>query len=170
MTQCLKEGKEAARWEAIERAVTLGVNIARQSEFAQGAIQALRRRAIEIAQDFLDERGVKIDVARLAALVEAELAAQIQNPTMPADTAQARQALLAAAIQAAVLAAEQSGMKGLIQNIAVEKKNYAMQLARRYLQEHSIRADDEVLSGLIEAELLRLFLAAHNQQPANPSP
>ncbi len=169
MTQRLREGQHAASWEAIEQAVKLAASIVKQTGLIEGYGPELRRRAIQYAQDFLDERGIKIDIERLATLIEAELATQIRNPSLPANTAQARQALLAGAIQAAVLAAEQSGMKGLIQNVAVEKKNYAIQLARRYLREHSINVDDEMLSGLIEAELLRLFLAARKQLPSTPA-
>ncbi len=170
MTRRLRTSGDEERWEAIQRSVVLGVAAARQIGLTD-SLAGLRQRAVQLAQDFLDERGVQIDVNRLAMLVEAELASQVRNPSLPVDTAQARQALLQATIEAAVLAAEQSGMKGLIQNTAVDKKAYAMEMARRYLQEHGVTVDESLISGLIEAQLLRLFLATRSElQPAPREP
>jgi stage V sporulation protein SpoVS len=166
MTQRLRANTDAERWEAIQKSVTLGVSVAKQTGLTDSLV-AMRQRAIQVAQDFLDERGVHMDVGRLATLVEAELSSQIRSPSMPADTTQARQALMQSAIQAAVLAAEQSGMKGLIQNTAVDKKNYAMALARQYLQEHGVTVDESLVSRLIEAQLLRLFLTAKGEIPSS---
>jgi hypothetical protein len=156
--------EERQQW--LDRAVKIAVQVAEQTGFLEGLAGSEKRdRAIEVAQAFLEERGVTIDLDRLVALIEAEVLTQFSNPSVPADTPQARQALIDKAIEAAVLAAEQSGLKGLIKNVGEEKKAYAMQVARQYLNEHGITIDEELASGLIEAQLLRLSLAAHGALP-----
>jgi hypothetical protein len=67
-----------------------------------------------------------------------------------------------------VLAAEQSGLKGLIENVGAEKKAYAIRLATQLLEDAGIHVDEELLGGLIESQLLRLVLAARGQLPATP--
>jgi hypothetical protein len=166
MTARLRSGKDAERWEAIMKAVQLAATVAEQTGIADGLIgPAARQRAIKFAQDFLNARGVRIDVSQLATLVESEIRKQVANPTILADTPLARQALLQSAIEAAVLAAEQSGLKGHIQNIATQKKAYAMQMAREYLETHGLQVSDELVSGLIEAQLLRMYLASQARTP-----
>lgn len=156
----LSEGQQ----QALNRAVQIAVQVAEQSGVLEGLIgPEKRQRAVEVAQSFLKERGVKIDMNRLVSLIEAEVMTQFNNPSLPADTLQARQELIDKAVEAAVLAAEQSGYKGLIQNTAAEKKAYAMGLIKLYLDEHNITIHDELASGLIEAQLLRLALAARSR-------
>ncbi len=165
MTQRLRASGDAARWDTIERAIKLAVTALEYSGIGAEA----RDRAVRFAQDFLDERGVRIDADRLAALIEAEARQQIANPTMPSDTPLARQALLQAAVEAAVLAAEQSGLKGIIQNTAVGKKAYAMDMAHRYLAQHGINVDEGLISGLIEAQLFRMYLAERERMSGSAS-
>jgi hypothetical protein len=156
----LSEGQQ----QALNRAVQIAVQVAEQSGVLEGLIgPEKRQRAVEVAQSFLKERGVKIDMNRLVSLIEAEVATQFNNPSLPADTLQARQELIDKAVEAAVLAAEQSGYRGHIQNTAAEKKAYAMRLIKLYLDEHNITIHDELASGLIEAQLLRLALAARSR-------
>jgi len=128
-----------------------------------------RQKAVKFAQDYLDQRGVHVDVNRIASLIENELTKQVQNPSLPADSPLARQVLLQSAIESAVLAAEQSGITGQILNTAVDKKNYAMQMARQYLQVHGLQVNDSLVSGLIEAQLLRMYLASQGQMPPTVS-
>lgn len=147
----------------VDRAVTIAVQAAEQVGIWQKLIGPDKREhAIQVAQRFLDERGIKIDIERLVDLIEAEVLRQFSNPTPPVDSAEGRQALIDSAIEAAVLAAEQSGLKGLIGNIGTEKKAYAIRMAAEYLNEHGIAVDEELIGGLIEAQLLRLTLAARS--------
>lgn len=148
----------------VDRAITIAVQTAEQV----GVWKALQgpeklRHAIAVAQGFLDEKGVKIDAERLVNLIEAEVLRQFSNPTAPVDSAEERQALIDGAVEAAVLAAEQSGLKGLIQNVGTEKKAHAFQTATEYLNGHGIAIDGELLGSLIEAQLLRLAIAARNE-------
>ncbi len=113
----------------------------------------------------MQDRGIKLDLDKIASLIEAEVLSQFNNPDTLTDTAQARQALIDKAVEAAVLAAEKSGMSGLIRNIGVEKKAYALQMATQYLRQHGITVDPGLLGGLIEAQLLRLMLAARGELP-----
>jgi hypothetical protein len=162
MTQRLKTNMGDEQFDALQRALAMAATVAQQSGLLGPEARA---QAIKFAQDFLNERGVKIDVDKLASLVEGEIAKQVANPQAPADTPMARQALLQSAIEAAVLAAEKSGLSGLIANTAVDKKNYAVQMARQYLQLHGIPANDQLISGLIEAQLLRMYLMSQGQTP-----
>jgi hypothetical protein len=166
MTKQLRTKVGEENWDALQRAVAMAATIAQQTGLTEGLIgPAQRQKAIKFAQDYLDQRGVHVDVNRIESLVEAELTKQIQNPIPPADSPLARQALLQSAIESAVLAAEQSGITGQILNTAIDKKNYAMQMAQQYLQVHGLQVNDALISGLIEAQLLRMYLASQGQMP-----
>ncbi len=166
MTQQLRTGKNAAQWDLIFRAVGMAVTVAQQTGLI-GPEQ--RQRAVKFAQEFLLARGVKIDVDQIATLIETELRRQVASPTGPVDSPATRQQLFQSAIESAVLAAEQSGITGIIQNTAVAKKQYALQIAREYLQTQGLQSSDDLIGGLIEAQLLRMYMTAHGQMPA-PTP
>ncbi|MBI4772074.1 MAG: hypothetical protein HY784_17075 [Chloroflexi bacterium] len=118
---------------------------------------AKREYALKMASGFLARYGITgLDLSKLAALVEAEVNKQFSSAAVPPDTAEARQQLLDRAVQVAVDAAQQSGVTGLIQNIGEQKKGYAIQFASRYLAEHGIRVPEDVLQGLIEAQIMQL--------------
>jgi hypothetical protein len=119
-----------------------------------------KKQALQIAQSFLAERGINLDVTKLVNLIEAEVQTQFAKPAPVADSAQARQALVDSAIQAAVQAAEQSGLTGLIQNLGPEKKAYALQLAGQYLGQYGIAIDPQLLSGLVESQVLHSTMQA----------
>ncbi len=166
LTARLRSQLDENQRTAIDRAITIAVQTAEQVgvwEKLQGP-QKLAR-ATEIAQGFLDEKGIKVDASRLVNLIEAEVMRQFSNPTAPADTAEERQALIDAAVEAAVLAAEQSGLQGLIQNVGTEKKAHALRTAAEYLNGHGIAVNEELLGSLIEAQLLRLAIEARNGEP-----
>jgi hypothetical protein len=165
-TQKLKDNIGEDRFNALKSIVQTAVQVAEQT----GVLEKLtgsekRAQAIDFVQSWLKEHNVNIDVDQIASLVEAEVLTQFQNPTAPVNTAQGRQELIDKAVESAVLAAEQSGLKGLIQNQSAEKKAYAMQLTREYLSQHGITIPDTLTSGMIEATLLRFTLAARGQMP-----
>jgi hypothetical protein len=70
--------------------------------------------------------------------------------------------LLDKAVETAVLAAEQSGAKKLAveagTDLALAKKEYALDLVQKYLTEHGIKVDLGLLDGMIEAQVMRLKL------------
>jgi len=170
MTKQLRAKVGEENWDAIQRAIAMAVTVAQQTGLADGLIgPEQRQKAVKFAQDYLDQRGVHVDVNRIATLIENELTKQVQNPSLPADSPLARQVLLQSAIESAVLAAEQSGITGQILNTAVDKKNYAMQMARQYLHVHGLQVNDSLVSGLIEAQLLRMYLASQGQMPPTVS-
>jgi hypothetical protein len=135
----------------IESAVNFAVHAAEQQITGGGA--GKKSLALKAAQDYLDHLGVKLDVNLLSNLIEAEVHKQFSTAAPPVDSAEARSALLDKAVQAGVMAAEQSGINGTIQNLGPEKKRYALALAAKYLEEHSIRVDPVLVNGLIEAEI-----------------
>jgi len=170
MTKQLRAKVGEENWDAIQRAIAMAVTVAQQTGLTDGLIgPEQRQKAVKFAQDYLDQRGVHVDVNRIATLIENELTKQVQNPSLPADSPLARQVLLQSAIESAVLAAEQSGITGQILNTAVDKKNYAMQMARQYLHVHGLQVNDSLVSGLIEAQLLRMYLASQGQMPPTVS-
>jgi hypothetical protein len=170
MTQQLRAKVGEEQFDILQRALALAVTVAQQTGITEGLIGPEQRaKAVKFAQDYLNQRGVKIDVDKLAMLIETEIRKQAQTPTGPVDSALARQTLLRDAIEAAVLAAEQSGLSGQILNTAVDKKAYAMEMARQYLQLHGVPINDALISGLIEAQLLRMFLASQGESTAYPA-
>jgi hypothetical protein len=120
-----------------------------------------KAHALEVAEGYLREQGIDIDLKQLSDYIEAEVLTQARSggaasPATPAD----QQVLVNNAVETAVLAAEQSGLKGLIQNIAIE-------LATQFLEANGVKVDAELLDGLIEGQLMRLFLAARGQLPSS---
>jgi hypothetical protein len=167
MTSRLKARVGEEQFDIIQRALAMAVTVAEQTGITEGLLGPEQRaKAIKFAQDYLAQRGVKIDVDKLATLVETEIRKQIESPTAPVDSPLARQELIRQAIESAVLAAEQSGLSGQILNTAIDKKAYAMEMARQNLQLYGIQAGDSLISGLIEAQLLRMFLASEGESAA----
>ena len=79
------------------------------------------------------------------------------------------------AIETAVRAAEQSGIAGLIAQEADEKKQYAITVATRFLEQFNVTVDLDLLADLIEAEVGRAHdvfkreLAAPDGLPTPPA-
>jgi len=57
-----------------------------------------------------------------------------------------------------VLAAEQSGVSGVIQNVGAQKKRYAVDMAAKYLAGHGVHVDPALVDGLIEAQIARMHM------------
>jgi hypothetical protein len=157
MTKQLRSQMNQEQQQAVDRAVSMAVQLAERAGLLEKLIgPEKRKRAIELAEEFLAERGVKLDLDKLATLIEAEVQKQFHSPAAPADTPQARQELIDGAVKSAIMAAQQSGLAGLIKNVGKEKKAYAMQMAVEYLAQHGIGLDEQLLSGLIEAQLFSM--------------
>lgn len=127
-----------------------------------------KQHALDVAEGFLRQQGIAVDLDQIASVIEAEVynqGAAASTPPPAAATGADEHAMVSNAIQTAVLAAEQSGLKGLIQNVGTEKKEYAISLATEFLGANGINVDRQVLDGLIEGELMKLFLAARGQMP-----
>ncbi|MBI3361163.1 MAG: hypothetical protein HY023_08635 [Chloroflexi bacterium] len=83
---------------------------------------------------------------------------------MPPDNAQTRSQLIDKAVQSAVLAAEQTGVKQMGVNLALDvaqaKKQYAVNIAGKYLSDYGIKIDPALIDGLIEAQIMRFKVEA----------
>jgi len=159
------------RLDTILAAVRMAVAVAERA----GLVDKLtgpekRAEALRIADSFLQKRGIRLDLEELVNLIEAEVILQFRNPQPPEDTAENRQALIQKAIETAVLAAEQAGLAGLIENIGQRKKAHAMSVVAQYLGDAGVSMPAELASNLIEAQLLRFKLAASGRLPAAHGP
>ena len=153
----------AQQQQFIDAGVGIAVRAAEQMGLSQqlaGGGQGKKAFALKTAQDYLNRLGVQIDVNELATLVEAEVRQQFSNAAPVVDNAATRSALLDKAVETAVLAAEQSGLTAVIQNVGAQKKRYAIDMAGRYLAEHGLKVDPVALDGLIEAQIRRIREAA----------
>ncbi len=162
----------AQQQQFIDAGVGVAVRAAEQMGLSQqiaGGGQGKKAFALKTAQDYLNRLGVQIDVNELATLVEAEVRKQFSNAAPVVDNAAMRSALLDKAVETAVLAADQSGLTAVIQNVGAQKKRYAMDMAGRYLAEHGLKVDPMVLDGLIEAQIRRLRASGVVLQPAAPT-
>ncbi len=162
----------AQQQQFIDAGVGVAVRAAEQMGLSQqiaGGGQGKKAFALKTAQDYLNRLGVQIDVNELATLVEAEVRKQFSNAAPVVDNAAMRSALLDKAVETAVLAADQSGLTAVIQNVGVQKKRYAMDMAGRYLAEHGLKVDPMVLDGLIEAQIRRLRASGVVLLPAAPT-
>ncbi len=154
----LRSRLSAQQQKFIDAGVGIAVRAAEQMGLSQqvaGGGQGKKAFALKTAQDYLNRLGVQIDVNELATLVEAEVRKQFSNAAPVVDNASTRSALLDKAVDTAVLAAEQSGLTAVIQNVGAQKKRYAIDMAGRYLAEHGLKVDPLVLDGLIEATVRR---------------
>jgi hypothetical protein len=159
------------QFNMLKQLAQTGVKLAEQSGLVDQLTGPEKRdKAIAFVQGWLQQHNVNIDVSKIADVVEAEVNNQFKNPSAPVDSAEARQALIDKAVESAVLAAEQSGLHGIIQNMGPEKKAYAMQMAKEYMKMHGISIPDNLVDGLIEAQLLRFTLAARGQLPTQQAP
>ncbi len=151
---------------ALESIGSIAVRAAEQAgltkQIAGGA--AKKEYALEVAQNYLKSIGVKIDLTAVTNVIEAEVLKQFNNAAPPADTPQARAALIDKAVESAVLAAEQSGLKTAAANlgasVAEQKKQYALGLAKKYLEDQGVRVDMTVIDGLLEAQIMRFKIKA----------
>lgn len=66
---------------------------------------------LDVVQDYFNGLGVKVDVKAIANVVESEVIKQFNNSVPMVDSPVTRAALLDKAIESAVLAVEQSGLK-----------------------------------------------------------
>lgn len=164
MSAELKQKLTKEQLSIIEAGVQIAVRAAEQGGFA-GLLKSgaeKKNYAIQAVQDYLNRAGVSVNVSEIATLIEAEVNKQFSNHAPPVDTPEARSALLDKAVETAVLAAEQSGAKQLAieagTNLALAKKEYAMDLVQKYLTEHGLKVDLSLLDGMIEAQVMRLKL------------
>ncbi len=154
----------------IDSAIGMAVRAAEQSGLAgqlAGGGAAKKAYAIKAAQEYLNRLGVQVEVSGLANLVEAEVNQQFANAAPVVDDAATRSMLLDKAVKTAILAAEQSGLNQTIQNVAAQKKQCALDLAFKYLSEHGLRVDPNVVSGLIEATVRQLKSEAPQMLPGS---
>lgn len=166
----LKSKLTKDRLATIESIGSLAVRAAEQAglskQIAGGA--AKKEYAIKVAQDYLNGLGVKVDVKTIANVVESEVIKQFNNSAPMVDSPAARAALLDKAIESAVLAAEQSGLKSvgtsaamnLGVSVAQQKKQYALNMAQKYLEEHGVKMDIQVIDGMLEAQIMRFKIQA----------
>ena len=157
----------------LEKGIKLAVSAAEQAGFT-GMLKSggeKKQYAIDAVQRYLDRAGVEIDVDEIATLIEAEVNSQFSNYAPPVDTPEARSALIDKAVEAAVLAAEQSGAKKLAietaAGVALSKKDYAVDIATKYLSEHGLKVDPSLVDGMIEAQIMRLKLKALEWKASN---
>jgi len=154
----------------IDKGVKMAVSAAEQAGFS-GLLETGREKkqyAIDAVQKYMDRAGVPIDVEEIATLIESEVNSQFSNYAPPVDTPEARSALLDKAVEAAVLAAEQSGAKKLAietaTGVALSKKDYAVDIATKYLGEHGLKVDPSLVDGMIEGQIMKLKLKAYEWQ------
>lgn len=167
----IKSRLSAEQLSTIQNVASIAVKAAEQAGLSKQLASGSEKReyALKVAQDYLNSLGVKIEVKTIASMLEAEVHKQFSTPTPVVDTPEARAALLQKAIESGVLAAEQSGLKAAALNagvsIAEQKKQYAGDLAKKYLSEHGVRMDPSVVDGLIEAQIIRFKIEAAKAQP-----
>ena len=151
---------------ALQAIGALAVRAAEQAGLSQQIIggAAKKEYALQVAQDYLGSLGVKVNVKMITTVVESEVLRQFNSGAPPVDTPATRAALVDKAVEAAVLAAEQSGLRVAAANaaasLAEQKKQYALSLAQKYLEDHGLRVNMVVVDGLIEAQIMKFKIQA----------
>lgn len=162
----IRQNMDKDRLELIEKGVRMAVKAAEQVGLA-GKLKTGREKldfAVDAVQRYLDRANIPIEVEEIVTLIEAEVNAQFSNYAPPIDTPETRSALIDKAIETAVLAAEQTGAKKfaieVAEKVALSKKDYAVDLAQKYLTEHGIKVDAELIDGLIEGQIMKFKMQA----------
>ncbi|MBT3391698.1 MAG: hypothetical protein HN413_14970 [Chloroflexi bacterium] len=165
-TAMIRQNLSDEHLSLIEKGITLAVKAAEQAGFS-GILKSgseKKQYAIDAVQRYLDRAGVEIEVDEIATLIESEVNSQFSNYAPPVDTPETRSALIDKAVETAVLAAEQSGAKNAAIDIAtgaaLSKKDYATDIAAKYLAEHGLKVDPSLVDGMIEAQIMKLKLKA----------
>lgn len=162
----IKQNLTKEQLSMIEKGVQIAVKAAEQAGFSGFLKSGSEKKeyAIDAVQRYLDRAGVTIDVEEIVTLIEAEVNTQFTKYAPPVDTPEARSALIDKAVEAAVLSAEQSGLKKTVidsaTGVALSKKDFAVDVAEKYLAEHGLKIDPGLIDGLIEAQIMRLKLKA----------
>ncbi len=162
----IKARLSAEQLATLQNVAGIAVKAAEQAGLSKQLASGSEKReyALKVAQDYLNTIGVKVDVKAVTSLIESEVLKQFNSPTPIVDSPEARAALLQKAVESGVLAAEQSGLKAAAMNVGVslaqQKKQYATNLAQKYLEQHGIRMDPQIVDGLIEAQIMRFKMAA----------
>jgi LL-H family phage holin len=158
-----KLGKD--KLTALESIAAVAVRAAEQAGLSKqlkgGA--AKREQALRVAQDYLNSLGLKLDVQTITSAIESEVLRQFNSGQPPTDSSEARAALLDKAVEVAVLAAEQSGLKAAAAGATAngeQKKQYALSLAQKYLETNGIKVDLSVVDGLLEAQIMKFKMQA----------
>lgn len=169
----IKQNLSKEQLDMIEKGIKMAVGAAEQAGFS-GILKSggeKKQYAIDAVQRYLDRAGVPIEVDEIATLIESEVNSQFSNYAPPVDTPEARSALIDKAVEAAVLAAEQSGAKKLAietaAGVAMSKKDYAVDIATKYLGEHGLKVDPSLVDGMIEAQIMKLKLKALEWKASN---
>ena len=165
-TAMIRQNLSDEHLSLIEKGITLAVKAAEQAGFS-GILKSgseKKQYAIDAVQRYLDRAGVEIEVDEIATLIESEVNSQFSNYAPPVDTPETRSALIDKAVETAVLAAEQSGAKNagidIATRAALSKKDYATDIAAKYLAEHGLKVDPSLVDGMIEAQIMKLKLKA----------
>ena len=162
----IKARLSAEQLATLQNVAGIAVKAAEQAGLSKQLASGSEKReyAIKVAQDYLNTVGVKVDVKAITSLIESEVLKQFNSPTPIVDSPEARAALLQKAVESGVLAAEQSGLKAAAMNVGVslaqQKKQYAANLAQKYLEQHGIRMDPQIVDGLLEAQIMRFKIEA----------
>lgn len=165
----LKTEVEDRKRKSVGEIVKTAVAAAEQTGLLDNLVGAEKKEmALEVAESFLRERGLNVDLRQLSNLIEAEVLnlTHMESATSTPSSAVEQQELVNNAVETAVLAAEQSGTKGFIPNVGTDKKAYALKLAAQFLEANGIHVDEELLGGLIEGQVMKLVLAARGQLPS----
>ena len=149
----------------LQSVASIAVKAAEQAGLSKQLASAEKKEyAIKVAQDYLNSIGVKVDVKAVASSLEADVLKQFNTPKPVVETPEELAALLHQAIESGVLAAEQSGVKAAALNagvsLAQQKKQYATNLAQKFLEEHGVKMDQQVIDGMIEAQIMRFKMQA----------
>ena len=161
----IKHNLSSEQLTVIEKGIEMAVRASEQVGLS-GKLSGREKLdyAVAAAQKYLDRTNVQVSLEEIITLLEAEVHSQFNNYAPPIDSPETRNALLEKAIETAVMAAEQTGAKKMAvevaTNIALSKKDYATQLAQKYLTEHGITVDTTLIDGMIEAQIMKFKLKA----------
>jgi hypothetical protein len=159
------------RWSQLDALIQSAVRFAEQTGVIENLVGPEKKRlAIEYVQQRLEEQGIRgVNVAHIADLIENEVRHQFQNPTGVQDTIEAREQLINQVIDDSIRAAEQSGLLGTIENKGQAKKEYAVSHVQSMLADYGITLPEAMITGLIEARLLRMLLRTRIHTDTNES-
>ena len=168
-TNDMRQSMSTRQLQMAESVGAIAINAAEQLSRSGQLVDGTSKKdyAVRMAQSYLSRLGVRMDARDVAALIEAEVSRTFGRGAPSMELAAAQSELLQRGAKTAVLAAEQ----GAVRRMAVErgldlgeqKKIFAMNVAARFLVEHGLRIDAQVVDAMIEAQLMQFRMEAAQQ-------
>jgi len=151
-TNDMRQSMSTRQLQMAESVGAIAINAAEQLSRSGQLVDGTSKKdyAVRMAQSYLSRLGVRMDARDVAALIEAEVSRTFGRGAPSMELAAEQGAVRRMAVE-----------RGL--DLGEQKKIFAMNVAARFLAEHGLRIDAQVVDAMIEAQLMQFRMEAAQQ-------